>query len=295
MESANGVKPADGVRNVLLVINEVVEGAALRSALVDHLAGQEVRIMVVAPALVESPLDHEMGQIDRAIEPARERLDRSLDELRRSGIEAIGEVGDSDPILAINDELQKFPADEILLVAHREEEQAYAERGLLERVHHDFPVPATELLVTRPGEPRISEEDGAGAGVAVSNGDAVPHLVGIHHEPAGPGRDTADAEISENFPPLRLRDVAAMVYGLVGTLVLFILAGASAVGDSGSGIEGASAAKLLIATGAVLINGGHAVALIFFQSLRYEGIFERTASVITFVLTTIALIVCIVI
>lgn len=287
METAHEVRAADGVRNVLLVINEVIEGAAIRSALVDHLAGQQVRMMVVAPALVDSPLAHEMGQIDGAIEPAQERLDRSLEELRRVGIEAIGEVGDSDPILAINDELQKFPADEILLVNHRKEEQVYAERGLLERAHHDFPVPVTELVVTRPGE-------NGDAGSATDR-DEVPHLVGIRHEPAGPGRDSADVEISENFPPLRFRDVAAMIYGLGGTLALFIIAGASAVGDSGAGVEGASAAKLLIAIGAFLVNGGHAVALIFFQSVRYEGIFERFASTFTFVATTIALIVCLLI
>ena len=286
METADEVRAADKVHNILLVINEVVEGAAIRAALVNHLAGQQVRVMVVAPALVESGLDHEMGQVDEAMEPARERLDRSLDELRRVGIEAVGEVGDSDPILAISDELQKFPADEILLITHREEDQAYAEKGLLERAQHDFAVPITQLVVTKPSDlPPEEESPGDRAG------EGVPHLVGVRHEPEGCGKDTADAEISPNFPPLRFRDIAAMVYGFLGTLTLFILAGASALGDSGSGVEGASAAKLLIAIGAFLFNAGHAVALIFFQSVRYEGIFERFASTATVVATTVALLV----
>lgn len=285
MEVAQRPREADGVRNVLIVVNEAVQGAGLEAALVDHLAGQQIRVLLVAPALVASPLDHEMGQIDAAIEPARERLERSLSELRKAGIEAIGEVGDSDPILAISDELQKFPADEIILVTHREEDQAYAEQGLLERAHHDFPVPITELTVTRP--PDVPE---APEGEREPPAEA-PHLVGIRHEPAEAGRDSADMEISPNFPPLRARDTFAMIYGLVGSILLVIIAADSALSDAGSGIEGTSAARMLIAIGALLINGGHSVALIFFQSVRYEGVFERFASGFTIVVTTIALIV----
>src|SRR5690606_18516854 len=120
-------RPTDdesGVDHVLVVLNEVFQGTELEEAMIDHLAGQEVRMMVVAPALVESGLDHEMGQIDKAVGPARQRLDLSLERLRQIGIEAIGEVGDSDPVLAIGDELQKFPADEIILIAHGEEDRA---------------------------------------------------------------------------------------------------------------------------------------------------------------------------
>lgn len=290
MEVTQRPKEADGTRNVLLVANEVVKGSELEMALANHLAGQDVRVMLVAPALVDSPLDHEMGQIDGAIEPARDRLEVSLEGLRRAGIEAIGEVGDADPILAINDELQKFPADEIILIAHDEKDAVYAERGLLERAHHDFPLPVTQVTVTKP-EPAEAPERPRGEGAPPA---ADPHVVAIEHEPADRGRDTADMEISENFPPLRLRDVFAMVYGLVGSLVLVILAADSALSDSARGIEGTSAAKMLIALGALLINGGHSVALIFFQSLRYEGVFERFASTFTIAVTTIALIVVLV-
>lgn len=275
--NGNGAAATDA-HNVLVVLNEVVAGAGVEAALVRHLAGQEVRIMIVAPALVESGLDHEMGQTDGAREPAQRRLDRTLEDLRQLGIEAIGEVGDSDPILAISDELQKFPADEIILIAHSEEDRAYAERGLLERAHLDFDLPITQLTVTRP------QEDGEG------DATAAPHLVGLQHEPVDPDRPV-EVDISHNFPPLRLRDITAMIFGVVGSIVLVILAAASALNDPGSGIEGASAAKMLIAIGALLINAAHVVALIFFQSLRYQGIFERFTSTFTISLTSIAIIV----
>jgi hypothetical protein len=79
-------------------------------------------------------LKHTLGDIDGAIGPAQERLERTLDELRGAGIEADGEVGDSDPMVAISDEILKFHPDQILLVGHRDKEGAYAERGLLEQI-----------------------------------------------------------------------------------------------------------------------------------------------------------------
>lgn len=275
-EGQNG--STDTARNVLVVLNEVVKGEGVKAALIDHLAGQDVRLMVVAPALVDSALAHEMGQIDGAIEPAQQRLEQSLQELRRAGIEAIGEVGDSDPILAINDELQKFPADEIILVAHTAEDRAWAERGLLERAHHDFELPITQLTVTRP------ETD---------NGYALeaPHLVGVQTEPPLHGLEEGETEISHNFPPLRLRDVIAMIFGIVGSIVLVILAAIAALDQPGSGIEGVAAAKMLIAIGVLLINAAHVVALIFFQSLRYRGVFERFTSTVTIGVTSVAIIV----
>lgn len=275
METAEKQGPIAGVRNVLMVANEEINGAAIDSAVLDRLKGQEVRVMLVAPALVRSGLEHEMGQVDGARAPAQRRLDRSLAELKRIGIEAIGEVGDADPMLAIRDELQKFPADEIILITHTGDDRAYAERDLLAKAHHDFPLPVTEIGVTRP----------------VEEGEA-PHLVSVQHEEADP--DVVEEALhpaDRGFPPLRKRDIAGIIFGLVGSIVLVILAAASALNDPGSGIEGASAAKMLIAIGALLINAAHVVALIFFQSVRYEGIFERFASTFSIVVTSLAIIV----
>lgn len=275
MEAAQKQGPAAGVRNVLVVANEEIQGAAIESAMLDRLKGGEIRVMVVAPALVRSGLEHEMGEVDAAREPAERRLSRSLAELRRLGIEAIGEVGDADPMLAISDELQKFPADEIILITHQEEDRAYAEKDLLEKAHHDFPLPVTAISVTRPG----AEEE-------------TPHLVSVERQEADPQVvEEALHPRDQSFPPLQLRDIAGIIFGIVGSIVLVILAADSALGDPGGGIEGASAAKMLIAIGALLINGAHVVALIFFQSVRYEGIFERFTSTFTIVVTSLAIIV----
>src|SRR5919106_6744074 len=88
-----GTNGARGGR-VLVVADEAVAGSELRKSVVDHLGGKPTAVFVVAPALVDSGLKHTMGDVDGAIGPARERLDRTLAALREAGIEADGEVGD---------------------------------------------------------------------------------------------------------------------------------------------------------------------------------------------------------
>lgn len=283
----------DGARRVLVVANEAVEGPELTGALLDHLSGQTVRVCLITPALVESGLDHEMGQVDEAMGPARERLQRSLAGLHEAGIEAIGEVADADPLVAISDELQKFGADEIVLISHDEAGGAYAERNLRARAHHEFDQPITQLLVTRPelAGDGASGSRAAGADGPVAPGADAPHLLGVEHEGAGAGKHTADLRFSRNYPPLRARDMAAIVVGIFGSLLLAIIAADCALGDDAGGVTGACAAKLLIALGAFLINGAHVVALIFFQSLRYEGVLERFAATFTIAGTSLAVVV----
>ncbi|HZJ29653.1 MAG TPA: hypothetical protein VFD37_06670, partial [Solirubrobacterales bacterium] len=91
------------------------------------------------------------------------------------------------------------------------------------------------------------------------------------------------------------RDIAAMLIGALGTLALVVIAADCALGQPGSGITGACAAKTLIAIGALLINAAHIVALFFFQSVRYEGIFERFTSSFTITVTSLAVLVSLVI
>jgi len=244
----------------LVVADEAVAGRELRDRLLEHLGRPAGKVLVVAPALADSGFKHVMGDVDDAIGPAGERLRRTLDELRAAGIDASGEVGDSDPLTAIRDEIQKFRPDRVLLVAHRESEGAFAEKGLLENVERDLDVPVTELVV---------------------DGSRPPHVLDVKRtEPLAASRE--GWQPSYNWPPLSKRDVAGILIAIVGTLLLGILA-AHCVGDSNSpagdleeGRLGAACiARLLIAVGMALINLAHVVGLFLFQSVGYRGMFSR--------------------
>jgi hypothetical protein len=250
-------------RRVLLVLDEAIAGPELRDQVAEKL-GSAASVFVVAPALASSGLKHELGDIDGALAPARERLKKSLHELHEAGIDAAGEVGDSDPVLAINDELQKFPADEIVLVAHRSGQEAYAEKGLLERLDRDFEQPVTELLVdAAPSQDRAGE---------------------VRTTESGAGRDKEGTR-GYGIPLIR-QDAIAIAVGVAGTAVLVGLAAGCASGNES--IAGACAAKVLIATAAILINLAHIVGLILFQSVRYRGLWERFLARLTVAGTLVA-------
>jgi hypothetical protein len=246
----------DAVRGerALVVANEAVSGEELRHSLISHLGDRRGPVFVVAPALATSALHHYMGDVDDAIGPARERLDRTLAELRKAGIEADGEVGDADPMQAIADEIEKFHPDRVLLVAHRDEEGAFAEQGLLAQAQRDLELPVTELVVERS--------------------ERAPHVLDVKETSgARPGRGRGWRP-SGNWPPLSTLDVAGIVVAIVGTIVLALLAADCAAGEDGE-ISGACAARILIAIGLALVNLAHVVGLLLFQSAGYEGLFSR--------------------
>jgi hypothetical protein len=247
------------VKRALVVVNEQVVGSELRDVLVAHLDKGISEIFVVAPALADSGLKHTMGDIDEAIEPARKRLRGTLQELRDAGLTADGEVGDSDPVQAINDEIIKFDPEQILVVAHRDDEGAFAEKGLLEQAERDFDLPVTELVVNREDEPEVLD---------VKSSKPVA------------GRKQGWRP-SYNWPPLSRRDVIGIFVAIVGTLALGGLA-AECVGDATGAndleedrLGAACAASILIALAMALINLAHVVGLFLFQSVGYEGIFSR--------------------
>ncbi len=258
MKGESATTNGHGARRILVVANEAVAGAELRDSLVEHLGDRAGSVFVVAPALVHSGLKHTLGDVDGAIEPAEERLRRTLAELHGAGIDASGEVGDSDPMVAIGDEIQKFHPEHVLLVAHRDEEGDFAERGLLEQAQRDLDLPVVELVVDRARK---------------------PHVLDVKETDAVAGRKKGWRP-SRNWPPLSRRDMGGIFVAVLGTLLLGALA-ADCVGEaSGHDFEEgrlgfACAASILIAMFMALINLAHVVGLFLFQSVGYEGMWNR--------------------
>lgn len=90
------------------------------------------KIYVVTPALT-SRLHTLTSDLDHELAAAEQRMNEVLTQLRERGYIANGRVGDEDPLLAINDTLFFFPADEILVVTTAATDESWRERRLLER------------------------------------------------------------------------------------------------------------------------------------------------------------------
>jgi len=100
----------------------------------------------VTPAL-NSPLKHWVSDEDDARAAAQERLSESLAKLAAAGVQARGEVGDGDPLQAMEDALRTFGADEIIISTHPEGRSNWLERDIVEKARERFAVPITHVVV----------------------------------------------------------------------------------------------------------------------------------------------------
>jgi len=64
-----------------------------------------------------------------------------------AGVLARGEVGDADPIQAMEEALRTFGADEIILSTHPPGRSNWLEKGVVGRARESFDVPLTHVVV----------------------------------------------------------------------------------------------------------------------------------------------------
>ena len=82
---------------------------------------------------LNSPLRHWASDEDGARPEAQRRLDASLASMRAAGIDARGEVGDGDPVQAIEDAVRTFRPDELIVATYRAGPLALARAGVVEK------------------------------------------------------------------------------------------------------------------------------------------------------------------
>jgi len=133
-------------RRVLVIANETVGGGPLRARIQELSEGFDTKVLVVTPAL-NSRVRTITSDVDPAREQAQQRLDASLARLREDGIDAQGEVGDGDPLQAIEDALRTFGADQIVISTHPEGRSNWLERGVVDKAKERFAVPITHVVV----------------------------------------------------------------------------------------------------------------------------------------------------
>ncbi|MFN2627803.1 MAG: hypothetical protein ABR569_04100 [Gaiellaceae bacterium] len=137
---------APGERRILVVANETVGGSTLRECILSKSEGHHGEVLIVTPAL-NSPLRHWVSDEDDARAAAQGRLEASLARLTEQGVPARGEVGDAEPLQAIEDALRTFGADEVIISTHPEGRSHWLEQGLIAQARDRFAVPITHVVV----------------------------------------------------------------------------------------------------------------------------------------------------
>jgi hypothetical protein len=264
-----GSRPA----RILVLATDEIAGSELIDEFRHHLRGDRAGadVLVVVPAAERTPFLHALGDVDGAAMEAKKRLRTSIEGLRRAGVSALGEIGDSDPLIAAEDALLRYPADEVLIVAHAEDQTRWFEEGLIERAKESLDPPLRMVTVRRV------------------EGDGVPHLAGV--EEAGPGREPApqdghDLEISSNLPVFSRGGLAGMAMAVIGTIAVIVLAAVGPGPDSTGG-----AAQILIAMAVALVNMAHVVGLTLLESVHYRGGWQRFFRSLSLTVTPVAIVV----
>ena len=141
-----------GERRILVVANETVGGRTLLSEIRSRATGGvRTKVLVVSPAL-NTPVKHWTNEEEPARAVAQDRLDKSLTAIRGAGLEATGEIGDDDPIQAIEDALRTFAPDELIISTHPEGRSNWLERGVVEHARERFALPVTHVVVDLAAE-----------------------------------------------------------------------------------------------------------------------------------------------
>lgn len=134
----------EDTRRILVIANETLAGARLREEIVRMSAGVAEDVLVVCPAL-NSQVRTWFSDEDGARDAAGRRLRSMLDELTKAGVSARGEIGDSDPLQALEDALRGFAADAIVISTHAEGSSHWLERGVVDAARARFDVPVTHI------------------------------------------------------------------------------------------------------------------------------------------------------
>ena len=129
------------MRSYLIVANQTLFSQSLADEISTRLADGPIRVHVVVPL---SPVTHRLTwdeQESRAI--AQTRLDEELERLRGLGVEAAGEVGDRDPVMAVRDAIRGRDVDEIIMSTLPKGISRWLGEDVPSRLREAVPIPVT--------------------------------------------------------------------------------------------------------------------------------------------------------
>jgi len=121
---------------IIAMAAEPISPDVLRSAVGD--GADDAEVLVVAPAL-NSKVRFWVSDPDPAIHRAEDVAKESVDRLEEEGVQAHGETGESDPLLALQDALATFEAENIVLITHPGGELNWLEDGMVDQVRERWP------------------------------------------------------------------------------------------------------------------------------------------------------------
>jgi hypothetical protein len=126
----------DEALRTLVVANQTVGGEALIRLLKEKAAERPRRFIVICPQSGEDPAEG----------GAQQRLAHVLRQLEDVGLEAVGQVVHPDPFTAIQNALQFYAPDEIVISTFPEARSGWLRSGLVDRVRASTSTPVEHVV-----------------------------------------------------------------------------------------------------------------------------------------------------
>jgi hypothetical protein len=134
---------------LLILTTEAITAEQLRAAIPEQIDPQQTEIALIAPALHENALQFWVSDADEAIAKADQVRRTSVNQLGDANITTRSDTAEGDPIEAINDTLQTFRADRIILFTRPPDQQRYREDIDPSEIENRFGIPTSRVSTSR--------------------------------------------------------------------------------------------------------------------------------------------------
>ena len=138
------------MRTILVVANETIGGKPLIEAVRRHAAEQDTRFVLCVPQT--RPRNGLVIHDDAMFDAAQIRVDLAVGFVRSEGMDATGEVGDSDPYAATMDAVHEHRPDAIIISTYPESRSGWLRRDLIDRVRYGTGVPVEHVVADPDNE-----------------------------------------------------------------------------------------------------------------------------------------------
>jgi hypothetical protein len=135
-----GGAAVEDTRRILVVGNETLLGEHLQEVVLQLADGVAEDVLIVCPVPGEAGDDAE----------APEQLRRAVESFRAAGVNVRGERSGADPLGALEDALQRFTADEVVISTYETGRSAWLEEGVVDAVRARFDGPVTHVTESGP-------------------------------------------------------------------------------------------------------------------------------------------------
>jgi hypothetical protein len=131
-------------RRILIVANQTAAGEHLVLAVKRHMQQSPCRFTLLVPA--SPPPNTATWTEGQSKALATERMEQALKGLRAAGAEIDGVVGDTNPLLAVEDLLRNEPFDEAIVSTLPSNTSKWLRQDLPRRIREEFGIPTTHIV-----------------------------------------------------------------------------------------------------------------------------------------------------